>query len=199
MSAEAATTTIPYVCDELADIREKLAADPAAKWGFTVYRCTYESDEEWAAFMTYLNTRTRLNLEGTGDGDLFDRVDWNVQENKELFGAGSTGAGPCELRRHFIEHVLPTLSPTSSVDFPDSARTHAFLQVNQMLVGLALYKAPPATEFDAYGRGFVGIMSVDEEEGDFDVGISYILPRTYVLLDGIGWDNVYDSDGAACP
>jgi hypothetical protein len=38
--------------------------------------------------MSYLNTRVRLNLEAAGAGDLFTRVDWDVQEDRALEGAG---------------------------------------------------------------------------------------------------------------
>ena len=70
--------------------RELLEGDLTAKWGFVVYRCTYESDDEWARFMQYLNTRVRIGLERDGDGDLFDRIDWQVQDNREEFDRVST-------------------------------------------------------------------------------------------------------------
>jgi len=77
------------------DTRELLEEDPTAKWGFVVYRCTYGDDDEWARFMDYLNTRTRLNLENWGHADLFERIDWLVQEDREKF----EGAGTSALRR----------------------------------------------------------------------------------------------------
>jgi hypothetical protein len=84
-----------YVGEDMVRTRRLLEQDPNAKWGFIVYRCIYESDDEWARFMQYLNTRTRLRLEEDGDGDLFERVDWQVQENREKF----EHAGPRALRR----------------------------------------------------------------------------------------------------
>lgn len=71
--------------------RRLLEGDPAAKWGFIVYRCTYESDDEWARFMQYLNTRVRTGLEEAGDGDLFDRIDWQVQDDREQFDRAGSG------------------------------------------------------------------------------------------------------------
>ena len=65
--------------------RRLLGEDPTAKWGFIVYRCTYESDDEWVRFMQYLNTSVRTGLERDGDGDLFDRIDWQVQDDQEQF------------------------------------------------------------------------------------------------------------------
>jgi hypothetical protein len=83
------------VGEDMARTRRLLEQDPAAKWGFVVYRCTYERDDEWMRFLRYLNTRTRLRLEDQGDGDLFERIDWQVQEDRERFDR----AGPRELRR----------------------------------------------------------------------------------------------------
>lgn len=34
--------------------------------------------------MEYLNTRILLDLEETGDGDLFQHINWDVQEDPEL-------------------------------------------------------------------------------------------------------------------
>lgn len=74
-----------YQGKDLVATRELLEAHPAAKWGFVIYRCAYVNDNEWAQFMDYLNIRTRLNLESTGDEDLFERIDWQVQEDRERF------------------------------------------------------------------------------------------------------------------
>jgi hypothetical protein len=73
---------------DLTHVRSVLSRNSHLKWGFIIYRCTYTSDIQWAAFMSYLNTRVRLNLEAAGAGDLFTRVDWDVQEDRALEGAG---------------------------------------------------------------------------------------------------------------
>jgi hypothetical protein len=80
-----------YKGKDMVATRELLEEDPAAKWGFVIYRCTYTDDEEWARFMDYLNTRTRLNLESEGDQDLFERIDWQVQDDREKFDDAGSG------------------------------------------------------------------------------------------------------------
>lgn len=65
-------------------IREQLSQYPGSKLGFVVYRLTYSDDARWVQFMDYLNTRIRLGLEKTGDGDLFQHIDWDVQEDPAL-------------------------------------------------------------------------------------------------------------------
>lgn len=81
-----------------------------------------------------------------------------------------------------------------------TSRHRAFVTVNQFQLNLILNKAPPAEEFDVYGKGFVTLISEDRREGFFNVGLSYLVPRVYTLLDGCGWDNVCaGQDGVVCP
>jgi hypothetical protein len=49
---------------------------------------------------------------------------------------------------------------------------------------------PPAEDFDADGSGFVDLISLDAGEGSTAVGLSYLLPRVYVLLEALGWDKI---------
>jgi hypothetical protein len=65
-------------------IREQLLRYPNNKLGFVIYRLTYKDDAQWERFMDHVNGCTRHGLEGSGDGDLFSHIDWNVQEDPEL-------------------------------------------------------------------------------------------------------------------
>ena len=56
---------------------------PDRKWGFVTYRCTYDDDEAWREFMIFLKARVKFTVEGEGAGDIYDRIDWIVIENKE--------------------------------------------------------------------------------------------------------------------
>ena len=76
---------------------------------------------------------------------------------------------------------------------------HAFVAVYQLTLNRILTLAPPPEEFDANGRGFVTLISHDESEGNFSIGVSYLVPRAYTLLDECGWDNIVPEDGVACP
>ena len=62
-------------------IRDQLSLYPGSKLGFVIYRLTYSDDEQWDQFMVHLNIRIRTNLEGGGDGDLFQFIDWAAQED----------------------------------------------------------------------------------------------------------------------
>lgn len=81
--------------DDLAEVREALHRNPDLKWGFVIYRCTYEDDAAWARFMEHLNTRVRLNLQEDGAEELFERIDWDVQDDRDVLD----GAGPNQVRQ----------------------------------------------------------------------------------------------------
>ena len=81
--------------DDLKNVREVLQRNPALRWGFVIYCCTYDDEEKWVRFMNHLNTRVRLNLVEDGSGYLFDRIDWAVQEDRLTLD----DAGPSRVRR----------------------------------------------------------------------------------------------------
>ena len=64
--------------------------------------------------------------------------------------------------------------------------------VNKLFLQSVL-DGPPPEEFDVHGRGFVCLVSLNKREGDFKgrqvVGLSYLVPRIYILLNGPGWEN----------
>lgn len=77
--------------DDLAQTRNILERNLGLKWVFIIYRCTYESDSDWARFMGLLNTRVRLNLEEESNSDLLDRLDRCVQDDRDVLDGASTG------------------------------------------------------------------------------------------------------------
>jgi hypothetical protein len=51
-------------------VRTIVSIDPALKWGFVVFRCTYGEDEAWKKFMDHLNTHVRLKFIKDGCEDM---------------------------------------------------------------------------------------------------------------------------------
>lgn len=70
--------------DEYVQLRQKIMRYPHEKFGFVVYRCTYQSEEDWIKFMDYLDAHTKWQLERKGLGDLCSRLDWDVQSDPSL-------------------------------------------------------------------------------------------------------------------
>lgn len=66
-------------------------------------------------------------------------------------------------------------------------RHRACIAVVQAHVDRVLKKGPKPEKFDYAGIGWVDLVSVDAKEGYVGVGLSYLLPRVYSLLDALGW------------
>jgi hypothetical protein len=69
---------------DIDSIRRQLRNHPGIKLDFVVYRLTYSDDSRWTRFMDHVNARVRIDLENDGDGDVFEYVDWDVQEDPVL-------------------------------------------------------------------------------------------------------------------
>jgi hypothetical protein len=64
----------------------------------------------------------------------------------------------------------------------------------------SVVNGPRPSEFDTFGEAYVTLVSLDKSEGDMSVGLSYLVPRVYSLLEAPGWDDfAVDQDDVACP
>ncbi|PSN72951.1 hypothetical protein BS50DRAFT_568552 [Corynespora cassiicola Philippines] len=168
--------------DDCWEIRERLQREPCLKWGFVIYQCTYGDDDAWDRFMHYLNTHFRLTLEEENndtDHGLFSRIDWNVQEDSSLDNATSE-----EVRDRFSKWVEENQGQNF---FPGTARFQACVRVNKHALYSVLNKAPPPEKWDTWGKGYVGLVLLNESDEECSVGIAYLVPRIFVLMD-CGWD-----------
>lgn len=64
-------------------IERYLQEDGHNTWGFVIYRCTYDSDDEWNEFMDRLRYRIRQTLEFYNGLDLMESLGLNVIEDRE--------------------------------------------------------------------------------------------------------------------
>ncbi|PVI04320.1 hypothetical protein DM02DRAFT_669142 [Periconia macrospinosa] len=182
-------------------IRKILESNPDAKLGFVVYRCTYADDEQWNCFMEYLNAQAQSALKEYNLGDLSSRLDWNVQQDPTLNDASLE-----QVRDKFRRWTKEGGEVNHA-----TARFHACVMVDQICLqeNLAVIKKlreeeKPLDEFDMFGLSWVYLVSQydessekqDDQEASYAmVGISYLVPRVYELLEGPGWHNFADPDG----
>ncbi|KAF9734471.1 hypothetical protein PMIN01_07374 [Paraphaeosphaeria minitans] len=177
---------------DVESIDEVLQSNPNLKFGFVIYRCcAYDDQEKWDRFMKKLRRRTRLNLRDENAEHLYDRIDWCVQEDVEL-----AKCSEAKIRRRFKKWIKE--SGEQQYWLPTS-RFLACVMVDKYDLKSVL-TGPSAEEFDAEGDGSVTLISLDKNEGHMSVGMSYLVPRVYALLESCGWDNfaVGDTD-VACP
>lgn len=104
---------------EIERISHLLEHHGLSKWGFVIYRCTYEDDSAWARFMERMNDHRatfltwKYEVEDPDDDvprDVAKRLDWRVQEDP----ATLKGASKDEVRRRFRQLVTTSLKPEES-------------------------------------------------------------------------------------
>jgi hypothetical protein len=87
---------------------------------------------------------------------------------------------------HFLRWVM--FNSNKSEEEPWSSRHMACVAVAQAHVASVL-KGPKATVFDASGMGWVRLIPEHEDNTYTGVGVSYLVPRVFTLLQ-IGWENI---------
>ncbi|KAH0164700.1 hypothetical protein KCU67_g5025, partial [Aureobasidium melanogenum] len=88
-------------------IEHALQADGHRIWGFVIYRCTYDSNEDWEFCMRHLHKEVRRNMDFYNGHDLLDEECFrlSVIENKSKFDGASTST----VRKHFHEWCAQAL------------------------------------------------------------------------------------------
>ena len=90
------------------------------KWGFVVYRCTYDDDEAWAQLMEHIKTRTIDSIKSDGiETGMIDRLDLPVIEDPTLEAASKTEVR-CRFRKWVLENAQLERASDSDEDLLDS-------------------------------------------------------------------------------
>ena len=90
------------------------------KWGFVVYRCTYDDDEAWAQLMEHIETRTIDSIKSDGiETGMIDRLDLPVIEDPTLEAASKTEVR-CRFRKWVLENAQLERASDSDEDLLDS-------------------------------------------------------------------------------
>lgn len=79
-------------------LRDALHADRHDKWGWVIYRCTYDDDEAWSRFKQIVNDRSREELTESDAPQLLDSLEWTFVEDRQTLD----GATKAELRPRFL-------------------------------------------------------------------------------------------------
>ncbi|KAG9786558.1 hypothetical protein KCU75_g3830, partial [Aureobasidium melanogenum] len=84
--------TLGYESNPADQIERALRADGHRIWGFVVYRCTYESDEDWRLCMQHIHENVRQSMEFCNALDLLDEdcFKLTVIEDKSKLDRAST-------------------------------------------------------------------------------------------------------------
>lgn len=139
-----------------ADILERqLQQDGHKVWGWVIYRCTYGSDEHWAAFMECLRRNTHDALERMNGLDMLESLHYQVVADRDLFD----GAHPSNVLEHFAQWTVTAPMRDQGVEarqFETSKRYHYCIHVDEE----ALYSI--LAESDGIsGPGFVNLVCLN--------------------------------------
>lgn len=123
-------------------------------WGWVIYRCTYESDEEWAEFMRRLRYYVEDTLRFDNALDMLPSLDYTVFEDRD----GFADLHPSDILEHFTQWAAaaPQQEQGEGKRAARSQRYNYCLHVDQAAVQSVINgPAPPA---DNLGNGFVNLV-----------------------------------------
>lgn len=134
------------------------------KWGFVIYRCTYQDDHAWERFKQIIHERTQKFLKRSDTPEaaksLADSLEWIFVEDRTALD----GASRSQLRERFKEwaaHAIVTEQPRAQAETKQDPeptfgilRYHYFIQVDEE----ALQSVLAAPKLDLYGKGFINFV-----------------------------------------
>jgi hypothetical protein len=81
-------------------------------------------------------------------------------------------------------------------------REHACIMVDEdAMKSIEGRRIPKVTKFDDMGFTWVWLVSIEAKEKPVRMGMSYLMPRAYGLIEGPGWEDIYRNPdkGISCP
>ncbi|KAF2448770.1 hypothetical protein P171DRAFT_428788 [Karstenula rhodostoma CBS 690.94] len=158
------------------------------KWGYVIFRCTYGDDASWDRFMAYLQAKVRDALETEGADDMYEQLDWKVQEDMSLWDAS-----PETVKTRFQEWLKEHEDDDSVV----GTRSHACIMIDRAVLDALedLHDDIDVEDYDESGAIWVHMISSYEVEKPTRVGVDYLIPTAYTEIELDGWYNVELQEG----
>lgn len=173
------------------NIERHLHQDGHKAWGFVIYRCTYESDSDWAEFMSRLRYHIHDTLTFYNGLDMLDSLELTVIDHAATLADASTSA----VREHFRQWVTTACQTEQGTGPGMSQRYRYCIQVDYEALHACVHEAPAPPEIDTTDEGFVNVIwnnwqpvsgsmgDEDEDEGG-DEGLE---PIEGCTQEDVGW------------
>lgn len=87
-------------------------------WGFPIYRCTYQSDSDWAEFLRRYQWHVADSLKHVNGLDLLESFKMTVFENQALFDGVGVSTDTATIREHFQQWATLAIQDEQGVS-PD--------------------------------------------------------------------------------
>ncbi|EAS35440.3 uncharacterized protein CIMG_00794 [Coccidioides immitis RS] len=197
-------------------IRHLLDRKKHTKWGFVIYRCTYEDDAAWETLLSILKERTHGHLKREDSLDLEDKLEWTVIEDKEkLDGANVGTVGDMflnwveseEAKHEQLMHAgEPEMQPGSMLGI--TPRYLCCVHVGAESLNSVVNLAPRPPEPDLWHTAYVNMIHApswiqrtevcdyeggkNDTEGWTKISADLLIPHAYACLQSLdGWYAVW--------
>jgi hypothetical protein len=137
-------------------IRDHLQEFNQKKWGFVIYRCTYDDDRSWECFIDILGKRVHDYLEEDNGLDLMESLEWTVHSDH----ATLNGANIDKVRDCFKEWIASDAAKGEQAGTiqPDSPRYTYCIHVDNNSLDSVVNKAPQPPAWDMNGTGYINLV-----------------------------------------
>ncbi|KAH7401429.1 hypothetical protein BKA66DRAFT_436568 [Pyrenochaeta sp. MPI-SDFR-AT-0127] len=110
------------------NIRYHLNGLSVEKWGWVIYRCTYDDDETWALFRAHVEARSRKSIAESDAAEIANRLEWMWVEDAASLDRISTDV----LRKRFRAWVADEVARQPGDYFPAILpRFRYFVKIDQ--------------------------------------------------------------------
>lgn len=128
------------------------------KWGFVIYRCTYQDDRGWNRFKQIVHERTHKVMQRSDAPEAADSLEWTFVEDRATLDRASRP----QLRERFNQwaaQAIVTEQPRAEAQTQEDPtfgvpRYNYFIQVDEE----ALKSVLAAPQPDLEGEGFVNLV-----------------------------------------
>jgi hypothetical protein len=144
-------------------ISECLKNEKNDKWGWVIYRTTYDDDEGWTRFKQFIIQQSRDNIAKSDAPEIADSLEWTFVEDR----ATLDGASKDHLRARFkqwaseaVKTEQPRVEDHRFGTFGIPRYTY-FIDVDEGALKSVVYDAPQPPEADLWGVGYVNFVDAN--------------------------------------
>ena len=172
------------------NIERYLQEDGHRTWGFVIYRCTYESDDDWGWFMGHLRDKIRYTLELCNGLDMMDSLSITVFEDRSILDGASTSV----VREHFKQWAATAPQQEQGTGPTLSQRYKFCVQVDAVALESVIHDAPSPPQHYTISDGFVNLIWKDWEPYTPDPREGVEEPIEGFTQQQVGWMRVAYQD-----
>jgi hypothetical protein len=144
------------------NLERQMREDGHQKWGWLIYRTTYDSDEQWQAFLERFGYYVHATLEFHNGVDLESSLDIQVLSDRETL----EGATPDDVRQYFQQWAEVASMEEQGRPAGLAQRYRYCLHVDQEALESVL--GGPEPPEDELGGGYVNIVRAEGIEVEAD-------------------------------